>query len=281
VWAIDQPTVTAAETAKACARSIRDADLKQALLGAVPSLSSNSDLYQNNGVADRLHEANPAHYPVPGVSDEQMRKIYTRQLVSTRNGRRVYDALISSAPHGRCAYCQYGHATTLDHFVPKTPFGGLSIEPWNLIPCCSTCNHNLGSTWTGDPAKQMLHPYFVEDLGRWLYAAVVHQIPPTVTFFADPGPALSSVVARRIRYQFGELGLGELYSVVSGVDLSALDHLLREWRLGSEQAIRNYLFELAAAEFSRDPNDRRGVLYEALGNDDWFIAQYVAADVLK
>jgi hypothetical protein len=34
----------------------------------------------------------------------------------------------------------------------------------------------------------------------------------------------------------------------------------------------------AAAEFGSEANGRRGVFYEALGGDDWFISQYVVAE---
>lgn len=275
MWAVDQPPVTVGETAKACAKSIRDRAVKQALVDAVPALDQNSARYQDCGAGDRLHSVMPDHYRVPGVSDEQMRVIYDRQLVRQRaSGRDIYMRLVNAAPAGLCAYCRYGVASTLDHFVPKSKVGGLSIEPWNLIPCCAMCNQRLGAAWSDDPTIQMLHPFFIGDLGRWLYASVSHQNPPAASFFVEPAATIEPAIGSRMRRQFDELNLAQLFSVVCGPELAKVDAQLQKSRLGAAHDVREFLAESAAAWFVVDPNDRRGALYEALSQDGWFTARY-------
>lgn len=85
----------------------------------------------------------------------------------------------------------YSVATTLDHFVPKTLVPGLSIDPWNLVPACSDCNHGLFDNFSEQSTEQMLYPYFVPPIGRWLTASIGHTHPVTVRFAATPDASLS------------------------------------------------------------------------------------------
>lgn len=39
-----------------------------------------------------------------------------------------------------CPYCGIEPSRTFDHFLPKTIYASLSTTPFNLIPCCPTCN---------------------------------------------------------------------------------------------------------------------------------------------
>jgi len=201
-----------------------------------------------------------------------MHWIYRNRLAGARSsGRKIYDQLMSAAPHGLCVYCRYGQAVTLDHFLPKATFAALSIEPWNLIPSCQQCNHRLGDSWNVDADAEMLHPYFMPDLGRWLRAEVERTTPVVVTFSVDPAPMLDPRLARRIDNQFESLGLAELYSVVSSQELSSLERRLPSI-FNNEVQVRAHLLEIAATALALDPNDRRGVMYEALGRDEWYCA---------
>jgi len=272
MWAVDPPKLTAEATARACVQGMKDPQLKAAILAAIPRLSANSRSYQTSTTMDTLHQASPKHYPVPGVSDDQLRWTYRQRLARSRTpGRKAYDQLISAAPHGLCAYCRYGQAKTLDHFLPKANFASLAIEPWNLVPSCHQCNHHLGEAWSTDPNTQMLHPYSMPDLGRWLRATVEHTTPVVVTFFVDPEPSLDPILSSRIRTQFDRLDLANLYAVVSGQELSGLERRLPSLFADAGETSA-FLLEIATSAFAADSNDRRGVMYEALGHDDWYCA---------
>jgi hypothetical protein len=273
VWSIDPPTVTAGQTAKACARSIGDPAIKQALRDALPHLIEHSTAFQASAAADRLHELTSEAYRVPGVTDAEMRGIYTRNLVRVSSpGRKIYEKLV----RGLCAYCQHAPATTLDHFIPKAEIGGLSIEPWNLVPCCPACNHILRDEWSCEASEQMLHPYFIGDVGRWLYAKVLHEEPPAVTFTADPGPSVDPELASRIRRQFTHLKLSKMFSEICAPDLSMLEVQLTARRFQNRADIAGYLNEVAEAAFAVNGNARRGVLHDALASDDWYVGRFVA-----
>lgn len=276
MWAIDRPAVTAAETARACAGPLQNKQDRIALLSAVAHLADNSDQYQECGTADQLYLTTAEQYAVPGLTDEQLRSIYDRQLGRSTNtgGGRVRSKLMAAAPHGCCAYCRYSPASTLDHFVPKSVVAGLALEPWNLIPSCPRCNQKIGSQWSDQPDEQMLHPYFVASLGRWLHAAIIHDEPPAARFFVDLPVDTDPALRTRICKQFDRLQLGEMYSVTSSSDLAVTHQLLTQTALTRPEDIGSYLMENAKAEFVVDTNARRGVLYEALAHDEWFIGRY-------
>lgn len=279
VWAINQPAVTAAETAQACAGSLRQKQDRLTLLAAVDHLSDNSERYQECGSSDQLHLTSDESYRVPGLTDEQMRSIYDRQLgrSASTGGGRVRSKIMSGAPHGRCSYCRYSPASTLDHFVPKSVVAGLSLEPWNLIPSCPRCNQQIASQWSADQEAQMLHPYFIADLGRWLYATVVREEPVAVRYYAAPPTGIDPQLVTRIHRQFARLRLGDVYSVTAGSDLAVVHHQLTDAALEAPADVSDHLMETARAEFAVDPNAQRGVLYEALAQDEWFVAKYIVA----
>ncbi|QYL20734.1 HNH endonuclease [Mycolicibacterium diernhoferi] len=249
-----------------------DERIRTNVRAAISALEANCETYRKHAASSTLHLTGPGHYPVPNLSDEDMKKLYRNRLVRTVAGRRIYDKLIAGAQHGLCTYCQYGEASALDHFMPKDFVPSLAIEPWNLIPCCSRCNHGMGAKWSDDPGHEMLHPYFMPDLGRWLYATITHTSPPSVAFVADPPGDLDSQYADRLRRQFDDLKLGELYSVVSTVELTSLNERLPTLYTDVSQ-LTKFLAETADIQFSADINDRRGVMYEALALDDWYQAQ--------
>lgn len=180
---------------------------------------------------------------------------------------------MGSAPYGLCCYRQYGQATTLDHFVPKELVPALAIDPWNLVPACGQCNHKLHSLFGATATEQMLHPYALPELGRWLQAEVFPGTPVCVTFHAVPDPATCPEVGERVIYEFEKLGLGLLFSIVSGPDLSEMGATLTAlFDPGSETLVHAHLLETAHTAFLVDPNSRRGALFEALANDEPYCA---------
>jgi hypothetical protein len=274
VWASPHPTVTAGEAAAACARGVRDTDLRQRVMGARSEFLANSTKLQTAAASDKLHEAAESDYLVPGLNRDELLWLYTAQLSRRKSpGRAIYNEIMVGAPFGLCVYCRHSAATTLDHFVPKTLVPGLSVDPWNLVPACSECNHGLLASFSHQPDEQMLHPYLIPPIGRWLTASIDHSLPVVVRFAASPGSSLAPELQARIRNQFDKLELGRRYSVLCGSEISGLSRLLPARFSGAGPAeISAYLTETSRAAFETDRNDRRAVMYEALAVDDWYCA---------
>lgn len=275
MWTGRQPTVTADESAKACARGIRvKKDLRQRIVDACPEFLANSAKLQTAAASGELHQVKASDYSVTDLSRDELLWLYRAQLCRKKGpGRKIYDQIMVAAPFGLCVYCLHNAANTLDHFVPKAHVPGLSIDPWNLVPACSDCNHRLLDNFSQQPSEQMLHPYFIPQIGRWLTASVDHIYPVVVRFAATPDASLAPDLRARIQNQFKRLDLGGRYSILCGKDLTGLSHRLPYQFAGAKPAeVSAHLSESAQQAFATDQNDRRAVMYEALAADAWYCA---------
>jgi 5-methylcytosine-specific restriction endonuclease McrA len=269
MWAADPPRASAVDAARACASGMRDRAIAQRLLDAESELEANSAALQTAALGHSLETVTEANYVVSGMSNAELKTIYLGQLGrANRPASRIRNELIGSGPYGLCCYCFSGQATTLDHFVPKEHVAALAIEPWNLVPACLRCNHKLLSYLGESPDDQLLHPYAMPSVRRWLRAVVVPGAPVSVAFYASPDPALGPSLGNRILNQFARLELGRFFSIISGPDISETDAVLAaQFEPGNAAMVQAHLLEAAVGAFAADPNHRRGALFEALAGD--------------
>lgn len=277
MWVIKPPTLTASESATACAKGVRDAGLKAKIGTAVEDFAANSSSLQGNVHSQLLHLTSVTSYVVTGLTNEQLKFLYQRQLSRQKSqARYVYDHIKGNALHGLCSYCQFSAASVLDHFIPLTVVYGLSIDPWNLVPACDRCNKILLNKFTTTAQTQMLHPYAspspVPPGARWLRGRVHRGSYPVVEFYCDPDASVGRGLTReRMINQFEILQLGELYRTVSSRELSgAYRDLAKRFPGGQSISVAAHLRERSDEAFSGDANDRRGAMYEALSTDSWF-----------
>lgn len=283
MWATNgRPAVSASDTAKACVERMRNTNqIKTAVLAALSQFDINSLTYQIAATADALHTLTVEDVPAPGgLTDAQMHRLYKEQLASPASAaHHIYRTLQLSGPGRRCAYCRYQVADSLDHVIPKALMSALSIEPWNLVPACSLCNRRLLDRWPTDPAQRMLHPYFMPTIGRWLYATVDNGSPGTeeevvVRFRAQPDSELGEQLCGRVRFQFKALRLGTTFGTLAVDELRPIQATLRQQFERKDDA-RDHLSEQADIHLAADVNNLRGVLYEALAQDDTFIGNHL------
>ncbi|MDO6737376.1 HNH endonuclease [Wenyingzhuangia sp. 2_MG-2023] len=58
-----------------------------------------------------------------------------------------------------CPNCTIETVSSLDHFIPKEEFPEFSVNPINLIPCCTTCNSKKKEFWKNDEQMFFLNLY--------------------------------------------------------------------------------------------------------------------------
>lgn len=279
MWAAEQPTVTAAQTAQACAMNMQS-PTREAVLQALALFDVNSRTYQEAAEADQLHLLTHEHVRLPDDLPHQvMIKLYEQRLARPRTlAYPIYEQLRKSGPGRRCAYCRSQTARTLDHFIPKHHIGALAIEPWNLVPCCDSCNNYRGSRWDRTPHGRAIHPYFLPELGRWLRASVdvsTDPIEPVIVIYrAEPDPDLGQELCARVRAQFEALRLRQTIGTFAVDELQTVQRRLRT-RFRAEHLAREYLAEEADILLQHDANSIRGVLYEALSASSAFICAHL------
>lgn len=276
MWSTSPPPVSADEAVRACIAGIGNQrrDLKGRVTSQIAKFAVNSDYLKHavdNGIC---HLFDRDTFDIPAVDSSELVWLYDNQVAKLgRPARQIYDRIIHSSSRV-CAYCQYGRSTTLDHFVPKSKHPGLAIVPWNLVPCCRDCNHNLREIFSDQPEEQFLHPYSTPNLGRWLFGEVVHSTPTVVRFYPQPHSGLPDQIRERVSYQFRTLGLNQMYSEVSARDLTETSRMLESiGRFDGPIGVRRHLEQTAtAASVGLGENSRRAALFEALSNDEWYYA---------
>jgi hypothetical protein len=58
-----------------------------------------------------------------------------------------------------CPNCTIEKVASLDHYIPKGKFPDFSVNPINLVPCCSTCNSKKKEKWRGDKNLLFINLY--------------------------------------------------------------------------------------------------------------------------
>lgn len=273
MWKVSPPSVTAAEVARECVTRVSNKDLADRVRKSTSSLTTNSSALQQLIATHSVASIVGSPPVVSGVADDEMKWLYDAQL--GQKGRPAYEGprqrMLAAAPYGQCSYCQFGVAKTLDHFVPKSLVPALSIDPWNLVPCCHQCNNEINDDFSLNTEEQFLHPYAMPNVGRWLAAEVLKTDPVSVSFTAEPSTSLSPGIAARILHQFTSFELADMYAVASSSEIAQLSiTFVREFGHEQPSEVRKSLLQSAGGALEEDVNSRRGVMLQALADDAWF-----------
>ncbi|MBB3749861.1 hypothetical protein FHT44_002322 [Mycolicibacterium sp. BK634] len=291
MWAASLPNHSAGQVAAACVANAKaTSQLKALVTQSLQYIEKNSETYREVAARDALHTTSADDFPLPvGLTREHLFDLYTNRLANrtkaSAQAKIIYRALRDAGPDKRCAYCRSSPARQLDHFMPKDGFFTLAIEPWNLVPCCNTCNQALLARWNTIADQRMIHPYFMPPLGRWLAARIdvgdpANNIEPIVVYTAEPNPdMLEEELCNRVREQFRQMDLAATLSDAATTDLEDAKWSVRLSSPGSRDNARADLMHQARVRLNRDPNHPIGVLYEALANDNGFIDFYLTDNV--
>lgn len=272
MWTADQPTFGVAKVASACASTLADQDLANRVEEAIPGMVENSGTYFDRGIADTLWSSTDSDFPLPTVTSVEMRSLYTNKLVAHGSARDFYDRLLAAAYLSRCPYCNHNRPRTLDHFLPKSEYPSLSIEPWNLVPACGDCNFYMRNFVPGRREESMFHPYFTFVADGWLAAETdVIGSAIAVRFYPARTPGMSDELLERVETAFCRLRLADMYAAAASGAIAELSQVVDKlFRAGGELAIRSHLRDIASSCSAVGPNQWRGVLYSVLAEDDWY-----------
>ncbi len=271
------PVATATEVAAACGQGLRNPDLRERIRADIGTIQENSVAYQGFVKAGTLNRITPDDFSLAHLSTDEVKYLYKTRLAKPgSSARRHYDALLASAPHGRCVYCMDGIAATLDHFAPQTHFGTLAIEPWNLVPCCYDCNVQWGSNWAERARGAALHPYAMPDVGRWLHARIEWSTGPVVKFYTEPPDDVDQALSEHIASRFAALALDRRYSGNSAVELAFLRAILENFNNDVPETAK-YLAELAEFELRANQNGWRGAMFESIASEPKYLDYVIHA----
>ena len=111
-----------------------------------------------------------------------------------------------------CSYCNMDMGREIDHFLPKSVFYMLAVEPLNLVPCCSVCNRKKLDEYK---SYEFFHPFFpVDGIDRWLKCTVEdHGGAPDISYGVTSRESYrgNSKYLERISQQFTFFDLSERF----------------------------------------------------------------------
>lgn len=114
------------------------AEKRKRLLKCKDIVASSAKLYD-----DTVPNKNFKEPDLPkGVSQTELGAVYEDKFVKGKGkGRTYYELIRGGSKYGRCPICDAKDVQLqLDHYLPKSKYPSLCVNPNNLIPICGTCN---------------------------------------------------------------------------------------------------------------------------------------------
>ncbi len=256
-----------------CVNTVGNAGFRARLTACQALINAAEDEFDNKITRGQIHTIGIETLVNGNVTNKELKKLYTDQMVAKPQGRVYYDKLISSAPKGICPFCSHGEATTLDHYLPKTKFPRLSVVPINLVPSCKDCNTGKLADCPSGPNDETLHPYYddIENV-KWLIADVNRTTPLSLTYRVSPHSTWDALLSARVASHLDCFNLNILYASQAGRRLSGMKYNLERIFSSPEgtAGVKRYLVAEAVSNEQVNLNSWESVMYRALSEDDWF-----------
>lgn len=274
------PSEDPREVYKTCINSVADEDLRTRLNKLTDTIGFAASDYHQKAMVKELYNLPPNNcgnedIALDTVTKKELTTVYSSYMVGrAKPAREIYDSLLSRAPLGRCPFCGLGHASTLDHYLPKNKYPQLSVVPINLVPSCKDCNTGKSNIIASIAEEQSLHPYydhqnFVDE--QWLYAEVMHTVPATIRFYVQAPIYWDDISKVRVQSHFRDFKLAARYSVEASNQIACLRDTLSRYRelLGVE-GVRQHLTIEAQANYQQHRNSWQTAMFQALAISEWY-----------
>lgn len=109
-----------------------------------------------------------------------------------------------------CPNCTINDSCQLDHYVPKGSFPEFSVNPLNLIPCCSRCNLKKEDRWLDAGKTPVFLNLYLDSLPQEQYLFVHIKMDagvPRFTFCVENKFGIEASLFRRIESHYQALNL--------------------------------------------------------------------------
>lgn len=268
MWKIGQPTFSALHAFETCIKTISDEGLRGRLEESTVAVYGADNLYREAGEHQAFDDLTQSDFDLTVVTAGEMSNLYNRKMADKRSSARyIYDALMIASPQGKCPMCGHRDVTTLDHYLPKSSYPALAVNPVNLVPSCIECNKTKASN-----ISATLHPYYDDiENDRWLWAEVVEGELAAIRFFVKPYGGWPNELSARVAHHFEVFRLAQLYAAQSARTISGIRHKLGVLSaVGGDVIVRAHLMEEFVTWSAADINSWEAALYQALSESDWY-----------
>lgn len=140
---------------------------------------------------------------------EALNDIYSYKSQAFRELRYILTTDNRNRQSNVCPCCLLDIVGTLDHIIPQTPFPEFSTNPYNLVPCCFTCNSKKNDDWRKNGIRTIID-FYIDDIPdiQFLYVqmSVVNNLLE-INFFLDFPIGYDVVLKSRIKEHYRKLNL--------------------------------------------------------------------------
>lgn len=277
MYSLPRPAVTANEIYAVSFSKIRSVELRERHELESMQVHRASKQLEEAAITGYMETLDPEDFQPIKVSVKEMVNLFERGLQAKNGpGRWFYEEVASAAPNEQCPYCGERRVESIDHYLPKTDYSTLAVDPRNLVPACSDCNRFKGSYRPSQDKAAVLHPYFDSvDSFRWLYAELEESRPPRVRFKVKTEHVQDEVTAARIGAHFRVFKLGDLYASHAGQTIRRLERRLpKVFREKGAWGVREQLWDEAEIHSDGRANSWARALHECLAESDWYCSKY-------
>ncbi|TDM48748.1 hypothetical protein ETI06_09755 [Macrococcoides goetzii] len=271
---INKPTFSQQEILISCIDNLRNQTEKQILLGSANELERIYMLY------DSLLEKNNIDLFKENVIDEEVGnlliKMYENKFSKKgQTARNYYDKILSYNKSEICPYCKTAKANNLDHYLPKSKYPSLAINPLNLLPICFKCNDDKGTV-----VGSLVHLYYdnIQSI-NWLKCKLFRCKPLKLEFYVDKSEFEDTELFQKVNNTF------ERYNISSTYNSLAIDELLDSFHsfkrianVDGYSVLKSDLKEII--KHAHNKNTWKYSLYnEISGENDWFYNHLMKYDI--
>lgn len=264
---IDEPTLNYRNVLIQCVERIRDTNLQNNVYKNITSFISRAENYKELAGEGKLFEIDAELKD--NFTYEDMIFLYGK-LRDSPHARVYYDYLLCTSID--CPYCGVQLSASLDHYLPKKHYPMYSIDPINLVPCCSDCNSKK-SEHKQTEGEETFHPYFDKlSKKQFLYAKAI-EIENNIgfLFYLQKPDDLTDSEFLKISNHFETLNLQSLYSVLASKEIHTQIYELKKlYQLGGEVEVAKCLEDNYFTNLHVGVNSWKTSLYEGLRRDEWF-----------
>lgn len=148
--------------------------------------------------------------------------------------------------NGICQNCTIGEVNSFDHYVPQTEFAEFSVNPLNLIPCCSKCNEHKSSIWRINGKKKFLNLYIDPlPVEQYLFVNVIVSYNSIdIEYYLSNQNGISAELYGLIENHYDKLDLLTRFRENSDIVISELDTQIRaSVKINSIDQIKSTIIE--------------------------------------
>lgn len=223
---VNFPDINFDEILSTCLLSVgnRSKNYKEKFIRASNLIKIEWESFENKLSQKRLHLLKycklrePNQIIISDITKQEFMDLYSKHMLKEKSeARKIYDLLRASS-NGICPLCGISGVRTLDHYLPKSRYPALSVNPKNLVPACENCNTGKSSNIFLSEGDRPLYPYgddrkfYTTD---WIKAEIIKDGFLTFEFFTNPPQEWSLIEKNRVKKHFEEYDLSTKYSLNS------------------------------------------------------------------